>query len=76
MFSLLVSVSFIVLLVNVLDIINIVNFILLNEYDFNDCNIIVSDTNFDQQLNVLDIVDIVNIILSDNILNYQGKKSS
>ena len=62
--------------VNVLDIINIVNFILLNEYDFNDCNIIVSDTNFDQQLNVLDIVDIVNIILSDNILNYQGKKSS
>ena len=62
--------------VNILDIINIVNFILLNEYDFNDCNIIVSDTNYDQQLNILDIVDIVNIILSDDILRFQGNKSS
>ncbi len=53
-------------LINVLDIVIVVNYILEGVLDFNDCDILASDFNQDQQLNVLDIVEIINLILSGN----------
>ena len=49
-------------LINVLDIVAIINFILdINQPD--DCSSSVSDLNNDQLINVLDIIQLVNIIL-------------
>ena len=49
-------------LINVLDIVAIINFILdINQPD--DCSSFVSDLNNDQLINVLDIIQLVNIIL-------------
>ena len=45
-------------LVNILDIINIVNIVLSNEYSD------IADLNQDQENNILDIIFLVNIILS------------
>ena len=45
-------------LVNILDIVQLVNLVLINEYED------VSDLNEDGIINVLDIVQIVNIILN------------
>ena len=52
--------------INIIDIVTIVNFILGGNLNFEDCNILASDFNDDQQLNVLDIIEIVNVILSDS----------
>jgi hypothetical protein len=52
--------------INIIDIVTIVNFILDGNLNFEDCNVIASDFNNDQQLNVLDIIEIVNLILSDS----------
>ncbi|MAJ44089.1 MAG: arylsulfotransferase (ASST) [Candidatus Marinimicrobia bacterium] len=46
-------------LVNVVDIINIVNMVLINDYQVN------ADLNEDGQINVIDIVTLVNIILEN-----------
>ena len=43
--------------IDVLDVVNIVNLILINDYDFN------GDLNNDQELNIIDIVQLINIIL-------------
>ena len=49
-------------LINILDIVAIINFILdINQPD--DCSSSVSDLNNDQLINVLDIIQLVNIIL-------------
>ena len=49
-------------LINVLEIVAIINFILdINQPD--DCSSFVSDLNNDQLINVLDIIELVNIIL-------------
>ena len=45
-------------IVNILDIISIVNFILLTDYD------LCSDLNGDEFVNILDIILIINIILA------------
>ena len=45
--------------VNILDIISLVNFILVNEYEAN------GDLNNDGEVNILDIIALVNIILSN-----------
>ena len=44
--------------INVLDVINIVNLILSDEYN------IIGDLNNDNSVNVVDIIQLVNIILS------------
>ena len=49
-------------IINVLDIILLLNFILEIEYP-NDDELWLSDINSDQTLNVLDIIELVNIIL-------------
>ena len=56
-------------LINVIDIVTIVNFILDGNLNFEDCNILASDFNQDQEVDVLDIIEIINIILSDNTFN-------
>ena len=58
-------------LINVIDIVTIVSFILDGNLNFEDCNILASDYNQDQQLDVLDIIEIINVILSDNSSNNQ-----
>jgi len=58
-------------LINVIDIVTIVNFILNGNLNFEDCNILASDFNQDQQLDVLDIIEIINIILSENTFQNQ-----
>ena len=58
-------------LINVIDIVTIVNFILDGNLNFEDCNILASDFNEDQQLDVLDVIEIINVILSGNNFNNQ-----
>jgi len=47
---------------NVLDIVSIVNFVLVNTIP-NDCEFSNADVNFDGTINVLDIVQVVNWII-------------
>ena len=51
------------LIVNVIDIIQVINFILL-DYQENSDFLCLADMNFDGQLNVQDIVLLVNLILN------------
>ena len=52
-------------LINILDIVAIINFILdINQPD--DCSSFVSDLNNDQLINVLDIIQIINLILGSS----------
>ena len=43
--------------INVIDVVTIVNFILDGNLNFEDCNVIASDFNGDQQLDVLDVIE-------------------
>ena len=45
-------------IVNILDVIQVVNLILINEYEQN------GDLNQDEVINVLDVIQLVNIILN------------
>ena len=51
------------LIINILDIVNLVNFI-LNTSIANDCEFYSGDLNSDSLLNILDIVQLVNMILN------------
>ena len=49
-------------LLNILDIIALVNYIVNNETD----NEIIADINEDNQINILDVITLVNIVLEQN----------
>ena len=49
-------------LINVVDVVVLVNYI-LNQDAYNDCELIASDLNNDGQINVVDVVNLVSIIL-------------
>ena len=48
------------LVINVLDVIEVINLIIDNEYNY------IVDMNHDLDVNVLDIIELVNIILNNN----------
>ena len=51
-------------LVNVVDVVNLVSYILNDDIGFNECELLFSDINTDNLINVVDVVNLVSMILN------------